>query len=44
GYPGALPQTSTPGITTTDPTPFPVVGIIAAIGAAAAIVFYRRRK
>jgi ABC-type transport system substrate-binding protein len=41
GYPGEYPNTDP---TTTDGTPFPVVGIIAAIGAAAAIVFYRKRK
>ena len=43
GYPtGELPPTTTGG--TTEDTPFPVFALIAAIGAAASIAFYRRRK
>lgn len=39
----AYPVSTTTDVDTT-PTPFPIVGIFAAIGAAAAILFYRRRR
>ncbi len=43
--PETTPVTSTPSIPVeTTPTPFPLFGVIAAIGAASAIAFYRRRK
>ena len=40
GYPGVYPDTETP----TEASPFPLLAIISAIGAAAAIAFIRKRK